>query len=476
MREDITLEPITAEVVNQVTGRPASATIAFTLAFESTSPRRAVQAANVLTSLCLEENIKGRAEKARETYEFLELQLSELRSEMSRLEEKIARFKEKHVNELPELMVHNMNTLERLQRDAASLQERIDSLENRRIYLQGQLATIEPKLKVLSREGARIATEADDLESLRREHMALRSKLSDKHPDVVALRKQIDSLSKEIGVQEDLDVLSEDIKKQERDLAMLRKRYSPLHPDVKAAGSELEKLKARFDEASRRERLISQQPREADNPAYVSVKTQIEATRMELSAAKRELADVKKKVETYSERVERTPQVEQLYRALQRDYENAQSKYRETMDRLMAAKEAKGLEQSRLAEKFTLIDPPATPEKPVRPNRMALMLVGLFLSSAVGVGFASAAEFLDRSVRTTDELARLCGHPVLAEVPYWRTRREIRRRRARRVMAILVFLALLAGAAVAIHFFYRPLDVLAVHAYRKIMLNLNLNF
>ncbi len=71
MREDIRMEPIQAEVINPQSGRPGSATIAFTLSYEGKDPRKVAQVANVLTSLYLEENLKNREEKARTTFEFL---------------------------------------------------------------------------------------------------------------------------------------------------------------------------------------------------------------------------------------------------------------------------------------------------------------------------------------------------------------------------------------------------------------------
>ena len=65
MRKDVHMEPVQAEVVNPQSGRPGSATVAFTLSYEGKTPQKVAQVANVLASLYLEENLKNREEQAR---------------------------------------------------------------------------------------------------------------------------------------------------------------------------------------------------------------------------------------------------------------------------------------------------------------------------------------------------------------------------------------------------------------------------
>jgi hypothetical protein len=169
--------------------------------------------------------------------------------------------------------------------------------------------------------------------------------------------------------------------------------------------------------------------------------------------------------------VENTPQVEQQYRALQRDYTNAQLKYQETMSRLMAAREAKGLEESRMAEKFTLVDPPVMPEKPDRPNRLAILLIGLVLAGGAGVGFGSMAEYMDQSVRRADELAKVASHPVLAVIPYWETAQDRARKLWRRWAFAGSAVGIIVAGLAALHYWYRPLDVVWIQILRHFYIN-----
>lgn len=49
--------------------------------------------------------------------------------------------------------------------------------------------------------------------------------------------------------------------------------------------------------------------------------------------------------------------------------------------------------------------PPAQyPEKPFKPNQPAVLLVSIILGRDRGMGYGSAAEFMDRSVKATDDL------------------------------------------------------------------------
>ena len=67
MRDDIKMNTISADVVDPRNGRPTQATIAFTLSFDSKSPKLAQQVTNELVSLYLNENLKSRTQMAVET-------------------------------------------------------------------------------------------------------------------------------------------------------------------------------------------------------------------------------------------------------------------------------------------------------------------------------------------------------------------------------------------------------------------------
>src|SRR5690606_18860856 len=103
MREDIKLNMISAEVVDPRTGRPTAATIAFSLGFEGENPQQVQRVANELTTLYLQENIRARTLRADETYTFLSEEAGRLTAQIARLEERLAEFKSRHADNLPEL-------------------------------------------------------------------------------------------------------------------------------------------------------------------------------------------------------------------------------------------------------------------------------------------------------------------------------------------------------------------------------------
>jgi uncharacterized protein involved in exopolysaccharide biosynthesis len=131
MRKDIALETISAEVVDRRTGRPTTATIAFTLAYEGKNPRTVQRVANTLMSLYLEENLRVRERQAEGASEFLENEMEDLQARVAELEAEIAAFKKEHLNELPELLEVNLQGLERTERDIERLKDRLGTLKER---------------------------------------------------------------------------------------------------------------------------------------------------------------------------------------------------------------------------------------------------------------------------------------------------------------------------------------------------------
>lgn len=472
MREDIIMEPIQTEVMNPRSGRPGSATIAFNLSYEGKDRRQVGQVANVLCSSYLEENLRNREQKAETTFQFLEGQLDKLRTEILDTEAEIATFKQRNVSVLPELMEVNLQTMERLQREIDQVENRIRNLEDREIYLKGQLATVEPVRYAVNVTGNRVLTPREELEALRSEYLALKATHSENHPDVIALRKRVEAMGEEISTRQDLRDRRERLQSKETELALLLKKFSRRHPDVIQLEKEVEGLRGEVADLSKMQLVMKTEEEKPENPSYINLQTQIASTRLDIESAKTELTALKAQYEDYQKRVEITPQVEQQYRALQRDYATAQAQYQETRDRLMTAKEAKGLEENRMGEKFTLVDPPITPEKPDKPNRLAIILIGVVLAMGAGVGFGSMAEYMDQSVYTATELAQVAGHPVLAVIPELETLQDRAKKRWKVVTLVVVAVGVVVGGLLVLHVAYQPLDVIWIRAMRHLQIGL----
>jgi uncharacterized protein involved in exopolysaccharide biosynthesis len=250
---------------------------------------------------------------------------------------------------------------------------------------------------------------------------------------------------------------------------MLEKNYSDKHPDVVALQKEVDALEAELDSLSKQKTALKEiEEEDPENPAYINLKTQIEQTEMEIATEKENLAELQVKYEKFRRRVEQTPKVEQKYRLLQRDYEMAQRKYQESMARLQAAKEAKGLEQSQAGEKLTIINPPVMPEGPAKPNRPLILFIGIVLAGGLSAGCGSLAEVMDKRVRSSEEVFEMAKTPVLASIPVMETKRTRSRRRWKRVIIAAVLVLLFAGGLLAVHLFYRPLDILWISVQDKI--------
>lgn len=466
MQKDIILEPVQTEVNNPGGGRSGPATIAFNISYEGRNPNKVAEVASELASLFLQENLKSREETAKATVDFLEKQLEDIRQEMLTLEGKISVFKEEHLTELPELMQLNMQTMEKLEKDKANLQENIRSLQTRNVYLEGQLATIDPHMSGGGGEGQRMGSPREEQERLRRRYTSLKATLSEQHPDVVRAKRELEAAGKEIsGGGQDNRYLAEAIKEKQARLARLSETLSDKHPDVLALKREIAELeKARQDAA----KAPSAPADDASNPAYINIKTQIVSTGMEIRRAQADLGRISGLQAEYQRRLEGTPRVEQEYQSLNRDYESAKSKYNELANRVMAARESKGLEESQIGDKFTLIAPPLVPEKPVKPQRLLIILAGFVLALGSGGGLAMLLEALDQSVSTPEDLAALTGRPPLAAIPYLPTPAELKAKSRRK----RIILAVIAGGFVALlvlaHFFVMPLDLLLLGLSRRL--------
>ena len=479
MRKDIGFKMISADVIDPRSGRPTAATIAFEVAYTSVSADLAAKVANELATLYLNENLNNRTQLARDAAQFLESEADRVNRQIADLEARLAKFKDKNQQSLPELTQLNMTLLDRTDEQLRGEEGRRDSLEQQLVYLQAQLAQLKPNSTVYSDTGERIVSSADRLKMARSQLDTARALYAPDHPDVIRLEREVAGLEKQVAndprakAAADPGTVTNDLRRHLESaraaLAAASEKYGPEHPDRVRLEREVKDLEAQLAAAPQTSTVSPDKSMavDADNPAYVQIQAQIAATRSELDALATEMAKLRATSAEYQRNISMSPQVEKEYRELMRDYDNARLKYSEVRSKQQEAKTAQDLEADRKGERFTLIDPPLPPEEPVSPNRPLILGAGLFLSLALTFGVLRLLELMDTTIRSRYDLVSLTGIAPLALVPHIGTVAEFRAARRRMWLTVSTSVATVFVAVALIHFLYMPLDVLWFAAARR---------
>jgi polysaccharide biosynthesis transport protein len=464
MRDDVEVKMISADVIDPRSGHPTSATIAFSVAYTNRSADQAAKVANELTTLFLNENLSTRTKLAEDAASFLEEEGDRVSKEISVLEGKLAKFKSEHVNELPELVQLNMTLLDRTSQELEQSQMRRSSLEQQQIYLEAQLAQIKPNGALFSDSGERIMSPQDRLKSLKSQLASARALYAPDHPDIARLSREIAGLETETSDTGDVNDLRRNLDDARAQLAQARDRYTPDHPDrirLERQVSSLEKDLAAATATAGKRLHAESSDKQPDNPAYIQIQSELASTRDELEALSAHQSELESQVHDYEKKIKASPQIEKDYRELARDYENAHAKYQELRAKQAEATVAKNLESDRKGERFTLIEPPLTPQEPVSPNRVLVAVMGIILSIGLGVATAAILEALDGTVRNRRDLLTMAlGVPSLAIIPLIKYQAAPALRWRLPLIVTAAAIVALSLAASLVHVFYRPLDVL----------------
>jgi uncharacterized protein involved in exopolysaccharide biosynthesis len=467
MRDDISIDTISADVVDPIRGQPTKATIAFSVSYENRSPDLAQKVANELTSLYLKENLTRRTEAATETSSFLGEEAEKLKAHIAELDRRLAEFKEQNAGKLPDMQQFNTQMMDRTEQQLIELDRQIRSLEDRKVYVQGQLALVNPVTATISETGERILGPADRLKVLQTQYVSLMARYSAAHPDVVRTKKEMEALEAELGGSNSAGgIIQKQLEGARAELATLRQRYSDNHPDVIRAQRTVTNLETELAR-SRERRTAVLDNAEADNPAYIQLRTELESANAEIASIRQQKEELRGKLAEFEQKLADSPEVERAFRDLMRDYETSTLKYQEMTQKQMAAQVSQTLETEQKGERFSLIEPPLKPEKPAKPNRLAIALLGTMLAFAGGIGSTAIAEALDPAIYGRGALTALTGVPPLAVIPEIVTAGERRTRILLRAIMVAAVIAAFILALLAIHFFYQPLDVLWFRALRK---------
>jgi hypothetical protein len=98
------------------------------------------------------------------------------------------------------------------------------------------------------------------------------------------------------------------------------------------------------------------------------------------------------------------------------------------------------------------------------------MLIGLVLGIGAGIGMAAMREYSDDAVRDTESLVSTIQFPVLASIPEIITKRDIARKRWKRIAWTTGAVGIIVAGLVVFHFYVMDLDLFWARLMRRLAL------
>ncbi len=405
MRENIAIEPISTDVIDRRTGRTTAATIAFTVAYSGKNDP--VKVHKVATKL---------------TSLFLEENL---------------KVRERQVNEASLFFEEEIN---KVKSSLLAIDAGIAG------FKEGHINELPEILPINVQDIHRVDM---GIERVEEQIGGIKERIGDLESQLAFASPQIADEKRLVELQLELD--------------QIKSVYSEDYPDVIRRKTEINDIKQRLDSGS------SDRAGKSDNPVFITLSSQLESAYSELATSKRMMEDYRKQREELQRRITATPGVEQKYRAIALERDNIKMKYDDLMQKYMEAKVAQGLEKEQKGERFTMIDPALLPEKPIKPNRLAIGLIGIIFGIGAGVALAAFMEFADDAVRDPEALKGATSVAVLSVIPPIRTDKERQAIRTRRTVLVAACLLLSVAVVAVFHFFVMDLDILWIKLAKKLI-------
>ena len=178
-------------------------------------------------------------------------------------------------------------------------------------------------------------------------------------------------------------------------------KYTAKHPKVIETEDAIANLKSKLQQEIAK---VASLQAPSDNPVHQQLLT---------SKFGSNLAELERLDKRNQEDVERLSEKEQKYLSLMRDVSVADEIY------IMLAKR---LEEAKVAEvavstEVQVVDTATLPEDPVKPKKLLTLLLAAFFGIFGGSGFVIAKELMNRTIKTTDDVANYLDLPVLGSVP-----------------------------------------------------------
>ena len=226
-------------------------------------------------------------------------------------------------------------------------------------------------------------------------------------------------------------------------------QYTDKHPDIQAIRQQMNELEQRRDEELKE--LAAQAAAEPSDPlaggepgeggVYQEIKLAMAEADAEVAGLTARVSAYQAKVAALERQVDSIPEIEAELKRLDRDYGLNKQQYDELLKRRESARLSQEVDQQADDVKLKVIDPPRVPLLPVGPNRIQVMTMVLVAALGAGVSFAFLLSQINPRFYSGEELKEITQLPVLGTVSLVFSERQ----RTERRMELSVFALTLIG-------------------------------
>jgi polysaccharide chain length determinant protein (PEP-CTERM system associated) len=377
IRLNMTIEPVITDLsqfgAKRRPGQNSSPVPGFYVNYTASTAREAQQICTDLTSMLLEEDLKSRQDATQGTTLFLTKQVEDAKQNLDELDRRLAAFKNQHMGQLPGDEDNNVKILMGLNSQLDANTQNLNRATQDKSYTESMLAQQLAAWKA-SQSTSNPQSLQQQLSQLQAQLIDLQSRYTDDHPDVIKTRADI-----------------AEVKKQLADINDTSSKASDPAND-KGSGSE--------------------------PPEIRQLRLQIHQYQDLMAQATRDQKKLQQEIALYQGRVASSPGVEEQYKELARDYDNAQKVYQDDLAKQSTSKMATQAEQQQQGEQMALLNPADLPDSPSFPNRLLFAGGGLGAGLVLGLGLALWLEFREKCIRTEADAEAAVGLPLLVAVPW----------------------------------------------------------
>ncbi len=256
----------------------------------------------------------------------------------------------------------------------------------------------------------------------------------------------------------------------EGELQMFLTQYTEKHPDVLAKRKQIADIKEQqdqmMDEWKSRIEDRKQKLTKLTDPRLLTLRTNITMVEGDMDRQQRLLSETNNQIAELNTRINAIPSAEVGLESLDREYQTKKTSYDSLLTQQQKIVVGADAAREQQGGGIAVVDPANLPEKPVAPKRFLMTAAGFGLGLLLGVIMALAFELRRLfTIQTTDDAKHYTGLPVLASIPELLTPAEARAIPRRHNLALVAGIAIAIVAVPMLAFILRM-----THVFEKIAL------